>query len=88
MRVLVIGSGGREHTLAWKLSQSPRVTRLFVGPGNGGTGDVAQNVLLAVEDIPALVTGTLPQHRVTKLCPRPFDEDELARLFEDAMVCW
>jgi hydroxyacid-oxoacid transhydrogenase len=39
-------------------------------------------------DIPALVAGTLPQHRVTKLCPRPFDEADLARMFEDAMVCW
>jgi phosphoribosylamine--glycine ligase/phosphoribosylformylglycinamidine cyclo-ligase len=55
MRVLVIGSGGREHALAWKLSRSPRVTRLFVAPGNGGTGDVAQNVPIAAEDIPALV---------------------------------
>jgi hydroxyacid-oxoacid transhydrogenase len=39
-------------------------------------------------DIPALVEGTLPQHRVTKLSPRPFGEEELARLFEDAMVAW
>ena len=41
-----------------------------------------------VEDIPALVKGTLPQHRVTKLSPRPAGEDELARLFEDAMAYW
>jgi hydroxyacid-oxoacid transhydrogenase len=40
------------------------------------------------EDIPALVAGTLPQHRVTKLSPRPFSEEELARLFENAMVAW
>jgi hydroxyacid-oxoacid transhydrogenase len=40
------------------------------------------------DDIPALVAGTLPQHRVTKLCPRPFDEEDLARMFEDAMTCW
>jgi hydroxyacid-oxoacid transhydrogenase len=40
------------------------------------------------EDIPALVAGTLPQHRVTKLSPRSFDEADLARMFEDAMVCW
>ena len=39
-------------------------------------------------DIPALVQGTLPQHRVTKLSPRPFGEEELARMFEDAMVAW
>jgi hydroxyacid-oxoacid transhydrogenase len=39
-------------------------------------------------DIPALVEGTLPQHRVTKLSPKPFGEEELARLFEAAMVAW
>jgi hydroxyacid-oxoacid transhydrogenase len=39
-------------------------------------------------DIPALVEGTLPQHRVTKLSPRPFGKEELARLFEDAMAAW
>jgi len=40
------------------------------------------------DDVPALVAGTLPQHRVTKLSPRPFDEGELAQLFLDSMVCW
>ena len=39
-------------------------------------------------DIQALVEGTLPQHRVIKLSPRPFDRDDLARLFEEAMVAW
>ena len=46
MRVLVIGSGGREHALAWKLAESPRVTDLFVAPGNAGTAIVAENVSL------------------------------------------
>jgi len=40
------------------------------------------------DDVPQLVAGTLPQHRVTKLCPRPFDEADLERLFLDAMTCW
>jgi hydroxyacid-oxoacid transhydrogenase len=40
------------------------------------------------DDIPALVEGTLPQHRVTKLSPRPADAEDLAALFEDAMVAW
>jgi phosphoribosylamine--glycine ligase / phosphoribosylformylglycinamidine cyclo-ligase len=55
MRVLVVGSGGREHALAWKLAQSPRVAKLFVAPGNGGTGTVAQNVPVRAGDVPALV---------------------------------
>ncbi len=55
MRILVIGSGGREHALAWKLAQSPQAEQLFVAPGNGGTSRVAQNVPIAANDIPALV---------------------------------
>ncbi|HET9112026.1 MAG TPA: phosphoribosylamine--glycine ligase [Ktedonobacterales bacterium] len=46
MRVLVIGSGAREHTLCWALSHSPRLTQLFCAPGNGGTASVAENVSL------------------------------------------
>jgi phosphoribosylamine--glycine ligase len=48
MKLLVIGSGGREHALAWKLSQSPRVQKVYVAPGNGGTAGEpdAQNVPL------------------------------------------
>ncbi len=54
MRILVIGSGGREHALAWKLAQSPRTEHLFVAPGNGGTAAIAENVPIAATDIPAL----------------------------------
>lgn len=55
MRILIVGSGGREHALAWKLAQSPLVTRLFVAPGNGGTARVAENVPIGDADLPALV---------------------------------
>jgi hydroxyacid-oxoacid transhydrogenase len=40
------------------------------------------------DDVPQLVAGTMPQHRVTKLCPRPFDEEELGQMFLDSMECW
>lgn len=53
--VLVIGSGGREHALAWKLKQSPSVDKLYVAPGNGGTAQIAQNVAIGFTDGPALV---------------------------------
>src|SRR3954464_12877626 len=46
MKVLLIGSGGREHAMAWKLAESPRVTELFVAPGNAGTSQVAENVAI------------------------------------------
>ncbi|MBN1978607.1 MAG: phosphoribosylamine--glycine ligase [Anaerolineae bacterium] len=55
MRILVVGSGGREHTLTWKIAQSPQVDTLFVAPGNGGTAEIAENVAVADTDIPALV---------------------------------
>ena len=55
MRVLLIGSGGREHALAWKLAQSPRLTKLYVAPGNGGTSEVAENVALDPADHAAVV---------------------------------
>lgn len=54
MKVLVIGSGGREHALVWKLAQSPRVTRLFCAPGNAGIESLATCVPLAVEDLAGL----------------------------------
>jgi phosphoribosylamine---glycine ligase len=53
--VLIIGSGGREHALAWKLAQSPRIGRLFVAPGNGGTAQVATNVPLPASDAAGLI---------------------------------
>src|SRR5581483_11907057 len=49
--VLIIGGGGREHALAWKLKQSPNVERIFVAPGNGGTAQIATNVDIAATDI-------------------------------------
>ena len=55
MNVLVIGSGGREHALAWKLVQSPRADRVFVAPGNAGTALDAENVDISATDFPALI---------------------------------
>jgi phosphoribosylamine--glycine ligase len=50
MKVLVLGSGGREHALCWKISRSPLVDRLFCAPGNGGTGEVADNLDIRSDD--------------------------------------
>lgn len=55
MKVLVIGSGGREHALAWKIGCSSRVDKVFCAPGNGGTASIAENVPLAVDDLPGLL---------------------------------
>lgn len=53
--ILIIGSGGREHALAWKLAQSPRIGKLYVAPGNGGTRQVAENISIEANDIDGLV---------------------------------
>ena len=57
MKVLIVGSGGREHALAWKCAQSPRVSEVLVAPGNGGTANEprVRNVNVAAEDVAGLV---------------------------------
>src|SRR5688500_16622338 len=54
MNILLIGSGGREHALAWKLSQSKQCDQLFIAPGNAGTGLLGTNVPLKVTDFDAI----------------------------------
>ena len=54
MKVLVIGGGGREHALVWKIAQSPLVKKIYCAPGNPGTAELAENVALAVDDIDGL----------------------------------
>ncbi len=55
MKILVVGSGGREHALCWKIAQSPRVTELYCAPGNAGTALEATNVEISATDNAALV---------------------------------
>ena len=54
MNILILGSGGREHTIAWKLKQSPKCNSLFVAPGNSGTAQIAKNVPVSVTDFEAI----------------------------------
>lgn len=54
MNILVLGSGGREHAISWKLSQSPKVSKLFIAPGNAGTKNVGENVNISVNDFEAI----------------------------------
>ena len=54
MKILLLGSGGREHALAWKIAQSPKVEQLFIAPGNPGTQNVGTNVAIGVNDFDKL----------------------------------
>ena len=54
MNILLLGSGGREHAIAWKLKQSYRLDKLFIAPGNAGTSSVGTNLPISATDFPAL----------------------------------
>lgn len=62
MNILVLGSGGREHALALKISQSPKTSKLFVAPGNAGTSEIATNVEVGVNDFGAIKELVLKEH--------------------------
>jgi len=56
MKILLLGSGGREHALAWKIAQSPKCEKLFIAPGNAGTGNCGENVAMKADDFEAVKT--------------------------------
>ena len=55
MNILVIGSGGREHAIAWKVAQSPKLTKLYIVPGNPGTDFLGENIALKLDDHQAII---------------------------------
>jgi phosphoribosylamine--glycine ligase len=59
MNILLLGSGGREHAIAWKIAQSPKLTRLFIAPGNPGTAQVGTNLPIAADNFSALKDAVL-----------------------------
>ena len=62
MNILLLGSGGREHAIAWKMAQSPKVDKLFIAPGNAGTALVGTNVDIKADDFPAIKEFALANH--------------------------
>jgi phosphoribosylamine--glycine ligase/phosphoribosylformylglycinamidine cyclo-ligase len=81
LRILILGAGGREHALGWKLVQSPLVERLFVCPGNGGTESLpkAVNVPLSGLDFKELVAYALENEVRSMPAPIPFVAKPLTR---------
>ncbi len=62
MNILIIGSGGREHAFAWKISRSPKINQLYIAPGNAGTAEFGTNIEVGVTDFPAIRTIVLEKH--------------------------
>lgn len=72
MKVLLLGSGGREHALAWKMVQSPELEKLYVAPGNAGTADIAENVNIPVTNFEA-IAGFIAEKDIEMLVVGPED---------------
>ena len=70
MRVLILGSGGREHALAWAIAASPLLSALFVAPGNAGTATLGTNMPVPVTDLDGLVALALAE-RIDLVVPGP-----------------
>jgi len=80
MNILLIGSGGREHAMAWKMKQSPLLTKLYCAPGNPGTASLAENLQIAADDFEGLKTAVL-QHGIQMVVVGP--EDPLVKGIAD-----
>ena len=72
MNILLLGSGGREHALAWKIAQSPKIEKLFIAPGNAGTSQVGENVALKADDFDGIKHFVL-EHQVDMVVVGPED---------------
>lgn len=82
MNILIVGSGGREHSLAWALKKSPLLTHLYIAPGNAGTATIAENIALAVDD-PKEVIDFCKKHAIDLVVIGP--EAPLANGLTDAL---
>ncbi|NLX70025.1 MAG: phosphoribosylamine--glycine ligase [Clostridiales bacterium] len=82
MKVLVVGGGGREHALVWKISQSPRVSKIYCAPGNGGISELAECVDIAATNVPEMVRFA-KEHDIDMTVVAP--EDPLAMGMVDAL---
>ncbi|UPS92537.1 phosphoribosylamine--glycine ligase [Bizionia sp. M204] len=83
MNILILGSGGREHTFAWKLKQSPLCKALYVAPGNSGTAAIAENVAIGVTDFQAIKTLVL-EKKINMVVVGP--EDPLVQGIHDFFI--
>ena len=72
MKLLLLGSGGREHALAWKIAQSPKIEKLYIAPGNAGTSNAGENVAIKADDFEAIKAFVI-DNNVNKVVVGPED---------------
>ena len=72
MNILVCGSGGREHAISWKLSQSPKCNKLYIAPGNAGTDEIGINVSIQVNEFEKL-SSFIQENKIELLIVGPED---------------
>ena len=72
MKLLLLGSGGREHALAWKIAQSPKIEKLYIAPGNAGTREAGENVVLKADDFEGIKRFVL-EHNINMVVVGPED---------------
>lgn len=72
MKVLLLGSGGREHALAWKMIQSPELEKLYVAPGNAGTSEIAENIAIKPTDFKT-IAGFIAEKNIDMVVVGPED---------------
>lgn len=85
MKVLVVGAGAREHALCWKLSQSPKVKKIFCAPGNAGTAEIAENIPFSVQLVPELTQWAIRERiDLTVVGPEAFLAAGIVDHFETA----
>lgn len=96
MKLLLLGSGGREHALAWKIAQSPKIEKLYIAPGNAGTREVGENVAIKADDFDAIKQFTLdndiqmvvvgPEDPLVKGIYDYFRNDEALKTFRSSVL--
>ena len=64
MKILLLGSGGREHALAWKIAQSPKLSQLFIAPGNAGTASLGKNISININSVDEVMDFAIKIHHL------------------------
>ena len=77
MKLLLLGSGGREHALAWKISKSSQLEKLYVAPGNAGTSEIAENIAIDINNFEAVGNFCIQNHSISMILQKKLTQQGL-----------